>query len=404
MVVPTLNINPDNTIIVRKPSDFGQPDGSGCILLDGTIPITYSLYAPITMPYELKIVGTVTIWDATLGSNTITFTGSTAFKSDGTVFADLTIFDTRVACSSTTQVFDMDLNGGTFANVRSGIDGGSAIGRMDNASLINNVNTSWTNALGGWTINNVGILALQGQVMSSAGYTVPGPILTVTGTVGRLIDITRTIWINFGAGNSIFDFDDGIIFGAPFGVHSIIIINNQMNATSGAVVFATDSFDNTSPELLALANGGIPASMSIGEFNMLSNITETVITAQNTPVKITGTTVEGNLERFTHSNGRLTYIGLEDLTIRCQAVARAKINANNEDDTYSVYLVKNVSTLADSQDQQILGTALSNPSTLFIPFSLIPLSTNDFVEVFVENNSVSNENILFESLKLVMSI
>lgn len=378
-----------NTVIVKRPEDFGTPDINGCITLEGdSTGKTFILQERISMPSELKIRGVITIWDPTQGANQLTFTGAKAFKSDGDVLADLSIIDARVELSSTTQLFDLDLLNGTFGNFRGGINGGGSIGRIDNASLINNVNSSWTNFRGGWTVDNVGIFALQGQVFTSAGFTTPGPLLRISGTVGRLIDITRTIWVNFFAGNSIFDFDSNIVFGTPFGVHSIILVNNQVNPIVGATVFVPGSIQTDDPRMISLAVGGMPTSASIGLMSMTGNVVSTVIATQGVDTDILGVTAAGiDNERFTHaiSPNVLTYIGLSDVKLTVHISLSGKRTAGAGARRITVTLYQDTGSGFVAVPDAVTGTDFDNRDT-GLSFTIITkVSTNDKFKVQIAN-------------------
>ncbi len=122
----------------------------------------------------------------------------------------------------------------------------------------------------------------------------------------------------------------------------------------------------------------------------------TNIVTVNVPVKIAGTTTSTGLFRVTSpSNNRLTYTGAktEEFQVICSVTATAL--SNNK--SFSVHIFKNGIRLPQSTQSLKLPSGVAAGSiTLSCIVNLVP---NDYVEVWVENNS-DNTDITFENLNL----
>jgi hypothetical protein len=170
------------------------------------------------------------------------------------------------------------------------------------------------------------------------------------------------------------------------------VTSNVFTKTNGGTLLFSGSVDQTDINWNFQNNGQARGSITAGEMTMLANTSETVITTINTPVIINGTTTAGFIERFTHSNQRLTYVGLKDIVTRIDAKIRVESNANNEADSYRFIAYKNGSEVVGVEDLSPLGQALATPVVLFQLMGNIEMETDDYIEIFVENQS-STQNI-----------
>lgn len=128
---------------------------------------------------------------------------------------------------------------------------------------------------------------------------------------------------------------------------------------------------------------GINNSANQGSLSMSNNLTDTVITVQGTYYKILGTTTASpENQKFVATNNRLTYTGvLTDTYFYTSTFTLTTTNNQN----IEVALYKNgvfvVSTPLFSD-----GNGVSINSSIG---TLIPLTTNDYLELFVRNNTSS---------------
>lgn len=297
---------------------------------------------------------------------------------------------TLLNLSSTSNTSFINVSGSLFFNFKS-------LGTADDLFAVSLIESAFRTFQIGMVITDVDSVVFR-EVGWEKTVTPAATCLTIEGTAssvtisGCLFNIGEAINITALDIDSSSVVSDGRVSSCSF------------VETSGSQFLNPTGKDQTDINWDFQGNGAEPDSETFGEFSMNSNATETVIVAQNTPVKIAGTTVVGNLERMTHINGRLTYIGKKNIIAKIFAFGVASVNANNEGDGYTVYIFKNGVLQSATQMAQTFGVALNNPNVVLTPTCLIPLITNDFVETFVENNSISNENVLFPSLRMMVFV
>ncbi len=130
-------------------------------------------------------------------------------------------------------------------------------------------------------------------------------------------------------------------------------------------------------------NDGIPDSRQDGLGTLTANVTETVISVVDTPVKVTGTWVEDHSNSFTFdTNGRLTYNGERDLRVPID-ISCSFLKASGSASKYTVYVAINGSTVGPGIPVTI-GPTEYDSATLVWQHDF---QTNDYVELFVESNA-----------------
>ena len=148
-------------------------------------------------------------------------------------------------------------------------------------------------------------------------------------------------------------------------------------------------------------NRGVQNSAAVTGYYMQGNAAATPIAAVSTPVKLAGTTTETAIsQRFTVSTtNRATYVGAIDRDFKVSAVASLASSNNNQ---VSVYIAKNGVPIGESKTDFTTnaGGRLENGSTQ----ALAALTSGDYVEVWVENNTATNDvtaedlNVIIEAL------
>lgn len=118
----------------------------------------------------------------------------------------------------------------------------------------------------------------------------------------------------------------------------------------------------------------------------ISSTANTVIASSNTPVKILGTTTSVNLFRFTSpTNNRLTYTGIKTRRSMVMCSLTSTLLGSSGNKYFSFYIAKNGVVLPESKQKVKL---LSNTDQTPISIScLVLLAPNDYIEVWVENNT-----------------
>jgi len=172
---------------------------------------------------------------------------------------------------------------------------------------------------------------------------------------------------------------------------------------TGGTFFEAGSKTQTDPDWRFDLNGQLADSAVKGSAFFNGNATPTVITTVNTPVKVTGTTTAGELERFTHNtDGTLTYIGGRDITLRVEGRATIKIEPSLEDKNIAFYIAVNDTIVASTIIDQNVSSVFQTPtSPEFIAVDNLILSNGDTIKLFIENRSDST-NITVTSSKLIV--
>lgn len=211
-------------------------------------------------------------------------------------------------------------------------------------------------------------------------------------TVSRRIRVIYSSFVAFGGATAIF-VDPAVTFTG--GAESYILIT--CNFSGGATY--TGGTDYTSNFALFQNCKGITNTASIGLMFFSNNATQNSITTQGIFEKILGTTTaSATNQKFSHTNNRLTYTG----GITKEFVVTASISANSVTTTtanITVRIAKNGTTLADSESQATTSAAGRNEN--FFCQTIVSLATNDYIEVFIANNT-SNLNLLATELNLIV--
>jgi hypothetical protein len=133
-------------------------------------------------------------------------------------------------------------------------------------------------------------------------------------------------------------------------------------------------------------NDDIADTRADGLLSMQSNATDTVIAAAGTPVLVAGTWVVERESQFTGTAaGRLTYNGGKDTTVPITASLTVEPTSGGAVNI-SVEIAVNGSVIANSE--RTANASSGNPTSITVPWQEV-LSTTDFVEVFVSNETTT---------------
>ncbi len=131
---------------------------------------------------------------------------------------------------------------------------------------------------------------------------------------------------------------------------------------------------------------GIPTEkddVSAGNLYLTSS-TATNFTAVNTATKVVCTTSPVSLFRVSSpANNRLTYTGSKSRSF--QVICSLSLTSQSANKYYSFYIVKNGVVLPESRQAMRLSSGIDKGSVTLS--CTIPLSANDYIEVWAENNS-----------------
>ncbi len=124
----------------------------------------------------------------------------------------------------------------------------------------------------------------------------------------------------------------------------------------------------------------------------------TSFSAINTPTKVLGTTTSSDLFRVAlPANNRLTYTGTK--TKRFLVICSLSLTASANNKIFSLYIAKNGVILPESKQSRKLATGTDQGAMALS--CVAELTTNDYLEVWVENNT---DNTSMTVLTLNMSI
>jgi len=249
--------------------------------------------------------------------------------------------------------------------------------------------------------------------------SVTGTGLTFTGA-GSAFNMDNSLWQGFTTGNTMIDFGSatfdriqiptGNRFNADTGVTVLsgLAASGNLTATGDGIV-SHNIFEGVGTYLNNITtndvkysfsgNSGVADSMNDGHITMITNATNTVIAAVNTPTLILGTWTEESASRFTTTAaGRLTFDGLDDITVPVQFNCSIDpVSGSNKD--LSIYIAKNGTVLTNSKSSN--RTSAGTPVNIGT-FSQVTFSTGEYVEFFVENNS-DGIDILVDNAKAIVN-
>ena len=142
---------------------------------------------------------------------------------------------------------------------------------------------------------------------------------------------------------------------------------------------------------------GIENSEEISQYYMNGNATATTIVSVGVSVKVAGTTTSSSVtQKFTNTDNRATYIG--SLTRFFKVTATLSLESGNNNQV-GVYIAKNGTLINESE---VYGTTSgSGRAENIVVQTLVQLSENDYIEIFVENDSATN-NITVTDLNVIL--
>jgi hypothetical protein len=191
---------------------------------------------------------------------------------------------------------------------------------------------------------------------------------------------------------------DGSISVSGSGVQVGILATDAQHGTRGggsihaaattSVAGFMSAADKTKLDFVTVSEAVTLAARYYGNISMVGNATATTIGVAGTPVKIAGTYTSGALTTgINHdTNGRLTYTGATTRDfLLCVSCAISSANVNQ---SLRIYVAKNGTVIADSAQGLELSTA--NKQIGATTNYIVSLATNDYVEVFVSNDTAAN--------------
>lgn len=258
---------------------------------------------------------------------------------------------------------------GTIANYDNFI--GSTLG------FINSANLTFDGTFGTIGMDNSIFVGISGQT---------SVILPSTMTITRRFRITYSAFVVLGT-----SLDVDVTATIPIDGY---ILDTCNFGGPGTTLVGVQHDDN---KALFMNNVGEGNSADVSNYHMVNNATATVITTVDTPVKALGTTISNPItQRFTNTDNRAEYIGAvtEDFTM---LVTASLVASNNVE--MAMYVAVNGVFLPESISKGTgnAGGRADGMSSI----AIAELTANDYVEVWVENQS-GTQNITVENLNVIV--
>lgn len=371
-----------NLIFVNTKSDFPTPV-SGVITLEDNV--TYFITTTIDLTGD-RLVG---------GQNTTLIGGSS--ENCFLISTGLSASTALLSSAWSVPMRNLSITHGTALNL-------DATGNANQA--IDWFGVNFTNcAIVGLVKSYTNFIMSDCALLSSANFTFDGTIGTVgfqqclfSGIAGQTtlnfpstLTITRRIraiyssFVAFGGATAI-NVDTSAII--PIEGYILDTINFSGGATYVAGVQHTDNkalFQNCK---------GINNSSEIGQMYFSDNATQNTIATEAVFEKIEGTTTASDVnEKFSHSSNRLTYTGGISrefvITASCSANS-VQTNAAN----ITIRIAKNGVTLQESESQATTSQTGRNEN--FYCQAIVQLNTDDYIEMFIANNTNANSLLVTE--------
>lgn len=257
-----------------------------------------------------------------------------------------------------------------------------------------------------FTLSSGGSVVLSGNAFSSAlggnfydpGHSgsitafadAGGGITTVTTSAAHGITTQQKVVIT-GTTNYNGTFTVTNASGSTFDINTAFVVDD---ATGSFDTGNSEDFIDTNGFNFSSSNGDARYTNEIGSMSVSSPFVVTISTV-NTPVKANGLNWTGDLlRRFSFGTARLTYTGTRPIPF--QISSTLTIDSTSGNDELSVYIAVNGTVKTESRSRAVAGV-----STTFNPGITVELVENDYVEIFVENNTdASDINVQYGNVEL----
>jgi hypothetical protein len=175
--------------------------------------------------------------------------------------------------------------------------------------------------------------------------------------------------------------------------------------TGGLAVVADCNFSSLTTPLNTITNqdirwsfrgnAGLGDTYPDGLLSLHSNATATTISLVNTPVLVAGTWNIESVSQFTGTAaGRLTYNGERDIHVPIDVSTSLDPSAGTNKDL-SIYVALNGTPITNSSMK--VRADSGNPQAVSTHWQLV-MSTNDYIEVYVENNTDTTNIVVIDAI------
>jgi hypothetical protein len=374
-------------VFVTKKSDLPAPSGGVINLVAGT---TYFLTKTIDLTGDRLVAG----------NNTTILGGSS--ENCGLISTGLSSSTALLSSTFSLPLRNLYITHGTALNLDATGNSTAAIDWFG----VNFVNCATVGTIK--TYSNV--IWSDCALLSSANLTFDGTIGTVgfntcifsgiaaqtimifpsTLTITRRIRIIYSSFVAISGGTAI-----NVNTSAVIPSESYIL--DSVNFSGGATYVA--GVQHTDDKAFFKNNKNIENTAELGQMYYNGNATENTIATQGVFEKILGTTTaNANNTKFSHTSNRLTYTAgiTREFVITANASAQS---VTTQTATIAIRIAKNGTTIAESESRATTSQNARNEN--FFCQALVELATNDFVELFIANNT-SALNLLVTDLNFLI--
>ena len=142
---------------------------------------------------------------------------------------------------------------------------------------------------------------------------------------------------------------------------------------------------------------GVANTATVANYYMSNNAVATDVVSSGAAVKAAGTTTAGEFIKFTHTNNRATYVGA--LTQKFLVTSTLTLTSGNNNQV-GIYVSKNGALIGESEVYSTTSGA-GRAENISVQ-AIVQLTTNDYIEVWVEN-SAANTDITVSYLNVIVS-
>jgi len=376
-------LSPDNIVFVGNRYDFPKAVSGVITLADN---VTYIITSDVDLGGDRIVAGdtsSIVGFGANVSRLTSTgLTGAAIITSSYTVslrFVELYGVDEGINFSGAPGDF-IDWIGVNFLNI-------PTIGLIENYDNAIFINLGFINSANLTFDGTIGTIGFGDTIFSGrAGETTV--IIPATATITRRFRAKFCAFVTPATGT-------GVDFSASASVPDEAYIYFECSfGGAGTPLSGLQNDDNKSK---FTGNTGIDNSRYFANYYMTNNATPTPVVV-NVSTKALGTTTANPInEKFSHSNNRATYTGAITRVFEVEAWAALASNNNN---VLRLYIAKNGTAITTS-----FGEATANAGGRaegIVTASVVELEQNDYIEVFVSNETGSN-NITDINLNVIVS-
>jgi len=356
------------TVIVNDINDFPAAVAGVITLADNT---EYAVRNDISTANRFVLGDNCVLTGSDAAVIALTYTGT------GIMFTSLnktwTLADIAINCTSGAFV-DFDGTGVEIFQIRNSVVAADTLGTIDDFAGIHFDDLQLAVTTEGLLFGGAnGVILLEANLTTIAAGTLYD---LGTATFGSFSVTDAFVTLN---GTSVFM--DGAASSANIDVGGLGSVHNCRFFGAGTPLQTIDPNDLRWQFFI---NDDIADTHKDCLMSQISNATETVISVASTPVKLAGTWTDEESQQFTtDATGKMTYIGVKDIDLNVDmSFSGAPVSGTNKDITF--YVAKNGSVVTNSGAANRISSGSPARTSLMWRISL---STNDYIEAFVENNT-----------------